>query len=170
MEITPEILREVFDYNPDTGVLRRRKNGKVVTGSVVNPWGHLVVRVLGKNMLIHRVAFSIVNGRFPTKCIDHINGNSADNRIANLREASVSENGRNTLGKRNSTTGILGVSWSRALRKYQAQIGINGRNIHLGFFSSKEEAAKARRAAEVIHHGEFASHISRKSTALACRA
>jgi hypothetical protein len=170
MEITPEILREVFDYNPDTGILRRRKNGKAVAGSVVSPWGHLVVRVLGRNMLIHRVAFAIVNGRFPSKCIDHINGDSSDNRIENLREASVSENGRNTLGKRNSTTGILGVSWSRALKKYQAQIGINSKNIHLGFFGSKEEASAARIAAEVIHHGEFASHISRKTTTAACEA
>ncbi len=168
MEITPEMLRDIFDYDPNTGVLRRRKNGKVVAGSVVNLWGHLVVRVLGRNMLIHRVAFAIVNGRFPSNAIDHINGNAADNRIANLREASASENGRNRLAQSNSKTGILGVSWNRAIKKYQAQIKAPGKHIHLGFFSTPQEAAAARKTAEAIHHGEFASHISRKTTATAC--
>lgn len=168
MEITPEMLRDIFDYDPNTGVLRRRKNGKIVAGSAVSRWGHLVVRVLGRNMLIHRVAFAIVNGRFPSKCIDHINGNPADNRIANLREASISENGRNRLAQRNSKTGILGVSWNRALKKYQAQIKAPEKHIHLGFFATTEEAAAARKAAEEIYHGEFASHVSRKPAAESC--
>ena len=159
MEITPEMLRNIFDYNPNTGVLRRRKNGKIAGYKTRN--GVMRVFVLCKSFSVHRIAFAIANNRWPTLEVDHINGNPSDNRIANLREVSHKDNMRNIGVHRDSRTGILGVSLCKRLGKYQALISNGSKQIHLGYFIDKEDAAAARRAAELKYHGKFAPHISR---------
>lgn len=168
MEITPEMLTNIFDYNPETGILTRRRTGRVVSGTNGGSGGYLTVNVLGSPMYIHRVAFAIVNGRLPAGEVDHVNGVKTDNRIANLRVASRSENGRNVSAHRDSKTGVLGVCLEKRSGKYLARIKTPKKTIHLGLFDTAEEAAAARKTAEAIYHGEFASHISRKLTETAC--
>lgn len=156
----PKFMGEIFDYNPDTGILKRKKTG-AVAGRKNKPGGHLRTWVLGREVLVHRIAFAIFYGRWPRDQIDHINGNPSDNRISNLREAKNFQNSRNRLAQRNSKTGILGVSWSKAARKFRVQIKANGEIIHIGVFSTVKEAAAARKNAELKYHGEFASSLSR---------
>lgn len=87
---------------------------------------------------------------------DHINGNGLDNRRANLREATVTQNAANARVPRTNTSGYKGARYNKNARKYQAQIRVDGRQRHLGYFLTLEEAARAYDSAAVEMHGEFA--------------
>ena len=87
--------------------------------------------------------------------VDHINGNGLDNRRANLRPATHAQNLANRTNGRNRS-GVHGVSWSTAERKWHASIQADGREYNLGNFSTIEEATQVRDAAAIRLHGEFA--------------
>lgn len=86
-----------------------------------------------------------------------INGDQLDNRRCNLRIVTLQQNGwnRHKIGKLN-TSGHNGVGFDKRLGVWKARIGFNGKAIHLGTFLTVEEAAAARRAAELKYYGEFA--------------
>ena len=87
--------------------------------------------------------------------IDHINHNRLDNRISNLRVCTQHENCLNKSIQCNNTSGVAGVSKTK-WNKWQAQIKVNERLMYLGNFATLEEAAEARRQAEIEYYGEFA--------------
>jgi hypothetical protein len=88
--------------------------------------------------------------------VDHRNGNGLDNRLANLRPASVAQNGWNAALSKANTSGIKGVCWNKVHRKWVALIRIDGKRLHLGFFVTVQEAADAYASAAERYHGEFA--------------
>lgn len=130
--ITQNTLKELFDYNPDTGLFtwkvakaRRIKAGDVAGN--LNNTGYIHIRVDGKNYQAHRLAWLYTHGKFPDNCIDHINGIKDDNRISNLRDVTTQENNSTLLAKKNTSdavplgkTGVRGVSVRR--RKYKDKI------------------------------------------------
>lgn len=79
---------------------------------------------------------------------DHINGNKLDNRRENLRNVSHSQNQLHSRLPKTNTSGYKGVVWDKKNNKWQAQIKIKGKNLHLGRFSSKKGAIMARKEAE----------------------
>ena len=81
-----------------------------------------------------------------------------DNRIENLREATAQENARNSKLHSNNTTGFKGVHFFKQTKRYQAYVGHNGKNIHVGFFPTAEEAYAARSKLAEKLHGEFVCH------------
>jgi len=88
--------------------------------------------------------------------VDHINGNVLDNRKCNLRVCTHAENMRNTTKRRKgNTSGYTGVS--KCGKRWAASIGYRGKDIYLGTFGNKEEAARARDLKAIELHGEFAS-------------
>lgn len=93
--------------------------------------------------------------------VDHINGNSLDNRRSNLRVCTNAENGRNRKTASNNTSGHRGISWSKRKGKWECYIKIDGKQLHVGFFDDLADAACARVEAEVKHYGEFSPHLSR---------
>ena len=101
-----------YTYDRTAGVVRNRK-GQVVKGSV-NICGYLIFNVWLKSgrvsVSLHHAVWALVYGNFPTQ-IDHINGDSFDNRIENLREVSRSENDMNRVWawRPNASTGLPGV-------------------------------------------------------------
>jgi len=105
--------------------------------------------VFNKRFLAHRVVWAIYHGIWPDDQIDHINGVRDDNRIENLRIATSGENARNTAIPKNNTSGIIGVCWNKRNSKWEAKIMSNGKQIHLGYFASKDDAVAARAEAEV---------------------
>lgn len=113
--------------------------------------GYRRISVLDKSHLAHRLAWAIYYGEWPSKCIDHINGDRADNRIANLRNVSKRENALNKRMSKYNTSGTVGVSWSPERGKWVAFINYGGGRKSLGRFSSKEDAIVARKHAEVVH-------------------
>jgi hypothetical protein len=87
---------------------------------------------------------------------DHINHNGLNNRKANVRPATASQNNCNTRRKVKTTSRYRGVTRDARSNRYRARIEFNGRNIHLGTFDDKVDAAKAYDEAAKKYHGEFA--------------
>lgn len=93
---------------------------------------------------MHRV----IAKALPRLVTDHLNGNTLDNRRANLRVCTQSHNiGNAKVARRNNKTGFKGVSWRPDKEKYAAQIKVNRKTRHLGFFTTPEAASVAYQAA-----------------------
>jgi hypothetical protein len=90
------------------------------------------------------------------KGCDHKDCNPFNNRKENLRPATKSQNATNRSKQSNNTSGVVGVYWHNRDQIWGARIGVNKKNIHLGYFVDKENAIKARLNAEVKYFGEFA--------------
>lgn len=159
--LTREELKRCLSYDPETGVFtwafRARNSIKIgdVAGSMSRS-GYQYIGINGKRYLAHRLAWLYVQGVWPENDVDHINRIKTDNRIANLRDATKSQNLGNSKTSRKNTSGVKGVCWHRHIRKWQATIHMHGKNRHLGYFATREAAAEAYRAAAENHHGEFA--------------
>jgi hypothetical protein len=147
--LTQERLRTLFDYNPETGIFTRigivnGRQQKGVAGGIDH--GYVCIGVVGKRHYAHRLAWLYVYGRWP-EIVDHINGDGADNRIANLREITISGNLENQRsGHRNSSTGLLGVSPHGS--RWRAAIRANKETTRLGVFDTPELAHQAYVAAK----------------------
>lgn len=88
--------------------------------------------------------------------VDHINGDTLDNRRANLRLATNAENLRNRGKNKNNTSGYKGVTWDKYRQKWQARIKVNGKLLDLGRFETAEDAARTYDESARELHGEFA--------------
>lgn len=120
-------LKELFDYDPETGKLVRkvssyRKNnaGSEVTTTDSN--GYYQVMVDGWTRMVHRVVWCWFYGYDSENQIDHINRVKNDNRISNLREVTHQCNMRNVGNGRLCSSGVKGVRWVPQEGKYQATI------------------------------------------------
>lgn len=87
--------------------------------------------------------------------VDHINHNKLDNRRENLRVCTAHQNSMNQSKRCNNTSGVTGIVWDKLRNKWKAQICINSKTKHLGYYTTKEEAIEARRQAEIEYFGEF---------------
>lgn len=154
--ITAERLRHLLDYDPISGAFLRRVAGRglrvgQVAGSDCR--GYRSIAVDGRDYRAHRLAWLYVHGRWPTGMLDHINGDRADNRIANLRECSNSENLQNLkCARRDSGSGLLGASWHKGKRLWQAAIELNGKARHLGYYGTADAAHAAYLKAKAEVH------------------
>lgn len=144
--ITHQQLLEHLHYDPEAGQFSRKT---AVRGSSVgliqgklDKKGYRIVGAFGNAFRAHRLAWFYVHGVWPTGQVDHINGVRDDNRIANLRDVSPSENQQNRRGPtRANKCGFLGVfAWQN---KWRSRIKLNGRAIEVGMFSTPEEAHAA---------------------------
>jgi len=156
-EISHEYLLSVLSYDKDTGYLfwknppfKRRLNG-TKAGSVRHD-GRIAITLKGHPYAAHRVIWFLVYGKWPDGFLDHINGDPSDNRLCNLREATNSENQQNITSKGRGRSGVLGAQWNSQLGKWQSSIKLNGKNIYLGAFASKEEARNAYLSAKAKIH------------------
>jgi hypothetical protein len=105
----------------------------------------------GRTILMHREIMDAPAGT----TVDHINGDGLDNRGRNLRHATNAQNAWNRGKHKNNTTGYKGVHRDRARRKVRARITVNGKNIHLGWFTDPREAALAYDLAVRKYHGAY---------------
>ena len=149
--LTQERVRELFDLDYETGVLRWRVNkhrarmGDIAGNSVGR--GYYQVTIDYKMYYLHRVIFLYAFGYLPEHQVDHISRDRLDNRPCNLREVTPQCNTRNTgVGSKN-TSGVKGVSWNKCGRKWRTQIVV-GKQQHLGFYEDFIDAVAARLAAE----------------------
>lgn len=112
-------------------------------------------RQSNQNVYMHRAILERMGFTDFKEC-DHINRGKADNRRCNLRPVAHSQNMCNCSKSKNNTSGRTGVIWRERVKKWCAQIQVNGRHIHLGYFDDIEEAAQVRDEAAKKYHGEFA--------------
>lgn len=154
--LTIELIRELFDYDPETGMITRKVSyGRANAGQQFITACN--ISVLGRPIRPGRLAWALHNGDWPPEdmFVDHINGIKADNRIANLRLATPTQNQYNKAG---TGTYAKGVTWrNRKDKPWQAKIRVDGVRIHLGSFVTQDEAAEAYREACIRYHGEFAN-------------
>lgn len=119
------------------------------------PWTTYVITKVGpsrRQVLMHRLILGAQAGQR----VDHINHNGLDNRRANLRFATPAQNAANSRPWRNNTSGYRGVSWRKDKNIWSAQIQVDGRLRHLGFFLDAWSAAQAYNEAAREAWGEFA--------------
>lgn len=140
-------LWDQFSYNPFTGKLHNRATDEIIFGTVFNEISgyksvRLTARVRGltKTYNYSRIVFAWFYGYFPQKGyhIDHVNHDTQDNRISNLRCVTVRENNQNRRGQKSP-----GIYWNKRLRKWQAQIRVGPKRVYLGIYVNEHDALLA---------------------------
>lgn len=144
--LTATRVRELFRYEPETGVFTRLiSRGKGKAGDVIAGFrkdGYQIIRVDGEKILGHRLAWLYAHGRWPKQDIDHIDGNPSNNALANLRDVPRSVNISNQSRPRtNTTSGHLGVAVVKS-RGFIAQVVVRGVHHHLGVYPTAIEASR----------------------------
>jgi len=156
--ITQQELKELFSYNPETGIFIRltRPCNSVKIGDEVgykkqytDNLFYLVVEIKGKQYFLHRLACLYMTGSFPDGDTDHIDGDGLNNKWDNLRVVDAIENGKNRKRYKNNESGYQGVSFYNLTKKWRAAISIDGKKKHLGYFDTFEEAKERRVKAEI---------------------
>lgn len=156
-QLTPERVKDLLEYNPDTGVLFWRVNRSTVKAGMRAGWlnkttGYILVHIDGRAYQAHRIIWTIVYGRWPQEQIDHINRDRADNRLANLRGASIAENAQNKSLYKNNASGYSGIGWHKQTQKWHVRLYISGKTKSLGLFKTLEDAISTREIAKTRIH------------------
>lgn len=153
-------LKELLIYSPETGEFIRLKGvkgaaaGTVAGGLMVN--GYITITVDRKVYLAHRLAWFYMTGLWPKEYIDHADGSKANNRWANLREATQTQQNANTKTRVDNTSGFKGVSWDARKKRWRARVHVSGKEKFLGYHSSLSDAQQAYVVGAKKHFGEFA--------------
>ena len=164
---SPEVLRQLLRYEPETGKLfwltrgpewfeggrwtaadqaarfNTRYAGREAF-TAIDGKGYLCGSVLNRLYRAHQVAVAIASGEWPSEEVDHINGDRTDNRQCNLRAVSRGENMKNICLRSDNTSGCVGVSWHKDRKRWRAYIATPAGVVHIGYFDSLAEAASAR--------------------------
>ncbi len=157
--ITQKQIEELFYYENGFLYWNTSKPG-VTRGSQAGNGQHrkyLQVMVNRKVYLVHRL-IAILHYGDGIGIVDHIDGNTRNNKIENLRIVSHEQNSWNARKSKRNKTGVKGVSFIKREQKYQATIRIKGKNKNLGQFCSLEEAEQAVKAMRIQLHGEHSCH------------
>ena len=167
-----DLVRQLLDYDPATGVLtwRPRKRDAFATTGAWRMWatkfagrqaGHVTrkkyrrIKIGTAMYLAHRLAWLHAKGEPVPHELDHIDRDKMNNRIANLRAATQSQNRANIPAHKSNKLGVKGVFLDEHGR-YLAVLVVNGQRKFRKRFKALDEAAEAYRAAALIHYGEFA--------------
>jgi len=155
--LTQARLRELFDYDPETGVMTRRISTapRAQAGQIVGTpdgSGYLRISIGGKKFRLHRLIHMYVHGAWPEHDIDHRDRNRSNNRLLNLRPATRAENCQNSGIPAHNTSGFKGVSWSKTMHKWEARISVANHGKVLGYFKTRELASAAYQTAKLIYH------------------
>ena len=165
MELTQEILQELLDYDPLTGILKwkerdrkwfktdgrhicwNKRYANTVAGAKFKPINnythYLCVKLFKKTHKAHRLIWLHQYGYLPNQ-IDHIDRDGTNNRLNNLRDVSGSINNHNRRVHRNNKSGVTGVCFNNFTQHWEAYKMVNKKNYRLGSFNTKNEAIKAR--------------------------
>ena len=156
--VTQEQVRELFYYRDGELYWKVHKPHTKKD----KPAGYLskkykIVSINYKNYLNHRIIFLWHHGYIP-KEIDHIDRNSLNNKIENLREATQSENNCNQKLRVTNKSGLKNIHWASDKKKWIAKITINKKTKFLGAYNDLELAEFVAEEARHKYHKEFANH------------
>lgn len=153
--LTQENLKEIINYNPDTGVFTWSKNrgGLIKIGAIAGTnktdrrgKAYQHIQINKKIYRAHRLAWLYMNGEWPNQ-IDHADGNGLNNIFKNLSNVTHRVNHRNTRLRSTNKSGFCGVIFQKRDKNWRAQIKIDGIMIHLGCFKEIDDAIDARKKA-----------------------
>jgi hypothetical protein len=114
------------------------------------------IKINGRRYKRGHLMHLVVTGRFPAPCLDHINGDSLDDRPSNIREATITQNAWNHKKRSKKTKLPMGVRRSNGCDRFQARITVNKNKISLGCFGTPEEARDMYINSRKKFYGEFA--------------
>lgn len=146
-DITVDYLKQILNYNPDTGVftwIKRTTRADLLGKKAGSPHssGYISITIHNKKRLAHRLAWLYMTGTWPTNHIDHIDGDKTNNAFKNLRDVTRSENLHNVYKpKKNNKINLLGVSAHQG--KWRMQIMIESNINRISGFKTPEEAHQA---------------------------
>jgi len=153
--LTHARLRELLDYNADTGAFTWRigRQGHKKAGDVAGfrrSDGYIRITVDQHRVWAHRLAWFYTHGAWPAQQIDHINGDTSDNRLDNLRDASPRVNMQNERrGRQRKNRGtLLGAHWCTTWKRWKSSINAEGKRLHIGWFDTEQQAHDAYVAAK----------------------
>lgn len=161
--ITQDHLKELLEYDPETGrftwLKKPNKYSNIKIGTVADKFhaGYNDISINNKRYKSHRLVWLYLYGEFPADLVDHIDGDTLNNRPDNLRLATKSSNNWNRICNTNSSTGVKGVRLHKS-GKYEARLMCNGISYYLGVFITLEEAKNAVAAKREDLHKEFTNH------------
>lgn len=166
--LTHEQVKALFDYREDGQLIRKvatnGPSGAVGTrvGSypkkVTRAWRYASTKVNGEHWCVHKLIFFWHHGYVPDQ-LDHINRNTLDNRIDNLREVSSTQNACNRGKFSNNTSGATGVSWHKMHHKWFVYVDVDKRRKNIGYFDDIELAELVALEAREKYHGLYANHF-----------
>lgn len=161
-KLTAPQLREAVSYDAATGTfVRLKRTSRQLAGEVAGNRrsdGYIKFRVGGIEYFAHRLAWLHFYGEWPSKHIDHIDGNPSNNAISNLRLASDGENAQNQWrASKKNKAGLLGVSFHKC-GYWRARIAVNKKSKTIGYFKTAAQAYEAYLKAKREFHpfGELA--------------
>jgi len=155
--ITKELTESLFTYK-DGRLYWKNTFSRIKAGQLagsVSTRGYWVVGIKQKRYKLHRLIFLMHHGFVP-KYIDHINGNSGDNRIENLRVATAVQNAYNAKKPKNNTSGLKNISWDKDSKKWVVRLKINETLKNFGRYNDIDYAKFVAEAMRYKYHQQFA--------------
>ena len=154
-------FKELFDYKDGALYWKVNRNTGIkrigLRAGSTNTIGYRQVLIDGKKYAEHRIIYAMHNDEIPAQ-IDHINGNRADNRIENLRPANNQQNQHNSKLRSDNKSGIKGVTWHKASKKWAVNLRVNGVLKSFGLYFDIDYAKFVADAMRHKYHKEFANH------------
>lgn len=159
MSININELKRCVNYNPDNGLFTNLINrGKSKKGKIIghiNLRGYVQIRLNMKMYWAHRLAWFYTYEVWPTNLIDHINNIKSDNRILNLREATMSQNKMAQGITKGNKSGYKGVFFMKNTGKWKATCTINNKSNYIGTYDTPKEAFDAYNNFISLAHGKY---------------
>ena len=154
-------IKELLSYDDESGILTwiKSTSNRVKVGSIagcIRPDGYCVISIDSVKYQLHRVVWLYVYGEMPTLFIDHMDGNTSNNRIINLRQATQTQNLHNMRKNKLNTSGFKGVHFHKGSNKWRAVASVGNHPKHIGVFKTPEEASHAYQAWCTDNRGAYA--------------
>jgi hypothetical protein len=158
--ITQKECLDLFEYRDGKLFWKVTRNNFVPKGTEVGSLdgkGYLRTKINKKNYSVHRLIFLFHKGYLP-EYLDHINGDRLDNRIENIREATMGQNNYNKKTPKTNTSGFKNVYWTKDMNKWRVRLNANGIKVCFGYYEDFEKAKRVAIEARNKLHKEFARH------------
>jgi preprotein translocase subunit SecF len=158
--INKDYLNSILEYRDGDLYWKEPKRGRRLNRKigVFTKQKYLKITINDKTYLLHRIIYIMFHGNLNEQ-IDHIDGNSNNNRIENLRKATNSQNNQNKPISKANKSGFKNVSWSKQKKSWKVQIDISNVKTFFGYYKDLELADLVAQEARNKYHKEFARHF-----------